>query len=91
MVATWKMTFPPTQMVTSKVPALECHSSCHPTHFIPASSVLDPPGISLCRLPQALLSLGMRQNWGQGVSSGQMVPPVPIQGMLHSTAPQVTC
>lgn len=87
MVATWKMTFPPTQMVTSKVLDLECHSNCHPTHFIPASSVLDPPG----RLPQALLSSGMRQNWGQGVSSGQMVPPVPIQGMLHSTATHVTC
>lgn len=49
MVATWKMNFPPTQTVTSKVLTLECPSSCHPTAFIPASSLLDSPAVSLGR------------------------------------------
>lgn len=54
--------------------------------------MLDPPGVSLGR-PASAGSAVLRneESWGQGASTGQMVPPVPIQGTLHSAVPHVTC
>lgn len=92
VVAAWEMNFCPTQMVTSRQQGPHsggCPSSCHLTPVIPASCTLDPPGISPCRTAFTGSVPGneaKKQSWGQGASREQMVPLVPIWGMLHSTA-----
>lgn len=90
VVATWKMSSPPTQMVTSKVIFLECPSSCsHRTPFIAASSVLDSPQAPLCAGSASTGSAILRNEAKQG--SGCKLRADNVTCAHSLAAPHVTC